>query len=117
MVMLVTLDEASFHLRRDTSDDDADLTLKIKAASGAVMNYLKVSGNAYVSHVDSDGQTVFELDTDGQRIPKDEVRNAVLLLVGDFYRNRDPAGGNFQPGYLPPAVTALLYPLRDPALR
>ena len=40
-VMLVRLQEASDHLRRDTTDDDNDLTLKIKAASAAIINYLK----------------------------------------------------------------------------
>ena len=40
MAMLVSLQQASDHLRRDTTDDDADLTIKIQAASAAIMDYL-----------------------------------------------------------------------------
>ena len=40
-----------------------------------------------------------------------------LLLVGYFYRHRDEnPEGEYQMGYLPWPVTALLYPLSDPAL-
>jgi len=105
MVMLVTLQQASDHLRRDTNADDTDLTLKIKAASRAVLNYLKDAADTYL---DSSGVAVED------EIP-DEVRMATLLLVGVLYKDRENSA-EFQPGFLPAAVTALLYPLRTPTV-
>jgi len=115
MTMLVTLQQASDHLRRDTTDDDADLTLKIMAASAAVINYLKSSTAAYETTVDSDDNDVIVVDTNGDPIVKDEVRAATLLLVGVLYKGREGEGFN-SVGNLPMAVQCLLYPLRDPAV-
>ena len=52
-------------------------------------------------------------------IVKRQVMLATLLLVGDFYANRepkasDPVDAQYGYGYLPRAVVALLYPLRMP---
>lgn len=121
--MLVTLEEASDHLRRDTTDDDNDLTLKIQAASRAITNYLK-SSSPYQPEVDtagdpiidSAGDIVYAVDSSGDKIPLPEVRLAVLYLVGIYYRDRDGEEmDKWELGYLPKPVTALLYPLRDPA--
>ena len=112
MVMLVSLAQASLHLRRDTDDDDTDLILKIHAASGAVINYLK-DGATFLDSAD-------EVDTDSFSEPIGvpfEVQAAVLLLVGMFYLDRDGSEPDlWERGYLPKAITALLYPLRDPAM-
>lgn len=124
-MMLVTLQQASDHLRRDTTADDSDLTLRIHAASGAVMNYLK-SSSPYELEVDSNGAPI--LDSSGRVIPvldsnqlplvRWEVKAAVLLMVGYLYRLRDDNQDTaFERGYLPMPVTALLYPLRHPALQ
>lgn len=115
-MMLVTLQEASDHLRRDTSDDDADLELKIHAASGAVRRYLK-SASPY--EIDSSGNPV--TDSSGEPVVLFEVRAAVLLMLGELYKSREGEQGGEIPtqwgyGYLPRPVVALLYPLRDPAL-
>lgn len=117
MTMIVTLQEASEHLRRDTTDDDADLTLKIHAASGAVLNYLKSGADAFK---DTNGQ--FFTDTNGDILCPFEVKAATLLLIGEFYKNREgeqsgEIDAQFGFGYLPRPVVALLYPLRDPALQ
>lgn len=104
-MMLVTLDEARDHLRSDSADDDADLTIKIHAASGSVINYLKAP-----AFIDETGAII------ESAVPF-EVKAATLLLVGYLYKDRDSdEGGEYQQGYLPRPVTALLYPLRDPAL-
>jgi hypothetical protein len=118
MTMLVTLAEASDHLRRDTADDAADLTLKIHAASGAVLNYLK-GANRFVQEVDGEGNPVF--DDDGKPVYTTEVlfevKAAVLLMVGYLYKDRDnDKDHEYEQGFLPRPVTALLYPLRTPAL-
>lgn len=118
MNMLVTLQEAKDHLRIDTDDGDADLTLKIHGASGAVLNYLK-GGNRFVQEVDGDGNPV--VDDDGLPVYTEEVlfevKAAVLLLLGYLYKDRDnDKDHEYEQGFLPRPVTALLYPLRDPAL-
>lgn len=115
-MMLVTLQQASDHLRRDTTDDDTDLTLKVHAASAAVLNYL----GAGATFLDSSGAVQTDSNGDPVDVPF-EVQAATLLLVGEFYKNREgEQGGEIEPshgyGYLPRPVVALLYPLRDPAL-
>jgi hypothetical protein len=115
-MMLVTLEEASFHLRRDTSDDDQDLTLKIRAASAVVRNYLKSDTAPYETTEDSNGDPVIVYDSNGDAVVKDEVKAATLLMVGEFYKNRE-GSGNYRPGFIPDPVMAILYPLRDPAVR
>ena len=112
MVMLVSLTQASAHLRRDTDDDDADLTLKIHAASGAVINYLK-AGATFLDSADD-----VEVDSFGDPVGVPfEVQAATLLLLGSLYSDREGSEPDmWERGYLPKAVTALLYPLRDPAL-
>lgn len=116
--MLVTLEQASEHLRRDSADDDADLTLKIHAASGAVLNYLK-GANHFQAGLDGEGNPV--LDGDGKPVYTTqvlfEVQAAVLLMVGYLYKDRDnDKNHEFETGYLPRPVTALLYGLRSPSL-
>lgn len=127
--MLITLQEASDHLRRDASDDDSDLTLKIHAASAAVMNYLKHNVLAYEPEYDSSGDIVRDsnglpvpaVDSNGDMIARFEVKAAVQLMLGELYKNREAEQGGEIPtqwgyGYLPRPVVALLYPLREPAL-
>jgi len=123
-MMLVSLQAASDHLRRDTTADDEDLELKVHAASSAVLNYLK-SASPYEPKRDSSGKVIRnsngdivpQTDSSGMPIVAYEVRAAVLLMVGYLYKNRDEnADGAFEQGYLPKPVTALLYPLRVPAV-
>lgn len=108
MVSLVTLEEASDHLRRDSGDDDGDLALKIEAASDAVLDYLQVDGLDW-------------LDSDGYCHAPARVKQATLLLLGEFYRNRDgeqsgAVDAQYGYGYLPRPVVALLYSLRSPVM-
>ena len=114
--MIVTVEEAATHLHidlpeaesgEDTSLIETDLELKIKAASKAIIRYL----GDYA-------ENVIEYDSDDEIVDADEdVKIACLLLVGEFYKNREGAqDGEIQGGYgyLPRSVVALLYPLRDP---
>lgn len=115
MAMLVTLDEASSYVRRDTSDDDAELELLVQAASEAVLNYIKE--NTVVSFIDSNGDVIAE-DSDGvaEDVPA-VVKAATLYMTAWLYRHRDAdPDKDFTHGYLPMPVISLLYPLRDPAL-
>lgn len=131
MVMLVTLQQASDHLRRDTGDDDADLILKIHAASAAVQNYIKDPMLAYEyakdeygqNLLDSAGEPYLATDSSGEYIVRQEVQIAVLMMIGVFYTDRyskeyiegtgEARLGNMS---LPKAVHWLLDPIRSPTL-
>jgi hypothetical protein len=92
---LVTTDQAQLRLKLDVAEGDADLELMIEGASAAILAYLKLP------------------DGFDDAVPP-EVQNATLALVGIMYR--DPDGTemqNWQQGYLPWAVTALIYHLRS----
>ena len=114
MTMLVTLAEAKAHLRIDDFDSDGnpgddDLTLKIMAASRAVLNY--IGADQYF--LDSSGEPI---STSAISLP-DDISIATLLLVGDLYRNRD--GDNtsgWSTSMLPTTVQVLLSPYRSPVL-
>ncbi|WP_207950790.1 head-tail connector protein [Marinobacter sp. JSM 1782161] len=119
MAMLVTLEQAKDHLKMDHDADDSDITLKIHAASGAVVSYLKSVADAYF---DSSGAVI--TDSSGDPDVPFQVKAATLILTAEMYKNpeglvEDPIGGAAQItygyGYLPRSVVSLLYPLRDPA--
>lgn len=123
-MMYVTLERAKAHLGMDHDEDDTLISAYITAASGAVKNYLK-SASAYEVErdsnddlvLDSNGDPVYARDSSGSKEVRLEVQQAVLLLIGFFYKDRDEnPDGVFEQGYFPKPVTALLYPLRDPAL-
>lgn len=121
-MMLVSLQQASDHLRRDTGDDDADLTLKIKAASLAVINYLGKDRAAEVIIFDSAGDVIVDSSGDPVGVPE-AIQAAVMLLIGDLYADRD--GRDFIEGgsddrlskiILPRTVHFLLDPYRQPRM-
>lgn len=134
MVMLVTLQQASDHLRRDTTDDDADLILKISAISRAILNYLKDDMLAYEFDMDEHGQPILDsagdisyiLDSNGDFVPRPEVQQAVLIMLGTVYTDRDAkeyidprsGGGMERLGNmsLPKVVHWLLDPIRTPTV-
>jgi len=110
MVKLVSLPRVKQALRVDTNDDDMLIDGYIEAASAAVINYLKGAADVLIPRGE-DGEL-----QEGVEVPA-PIDVATIMLVGQFYREPD---GNedrdFERGYLPKPVTALLYPLRDPAL-
>ena len=106
-------------MRVDTTDDDAQLELLAGAASRAVVRYLKGQASSAITVVDS---PAWDSPPDS---PPDDLNNideavqfAVIALTGILYREPDgDQAKNFaELGQLPYVVTALLYPLRDPAL-
>lgn len=117
---LITLAQARAHVRVDHEVEDAQLDEFIESASAAVVNYLKGGADVFLNTLglpeeiygDSPAEVV------AYAVPP-EVQVATKLLVAYFFRNRDgrePIPDGWQHGYLPLAVIALLYPLRDPAL-
>ncbi|TPJ76197.1 phage gp6-like head-tail connector protein [Mesorhizobium sp. B2-6-3] len=110
MVALVTLETVKERLRIDTTDDDGALSGYIESASAAVINYLKGQAEVLLD-LDSGGEL-----PSGVEVPP-LIATATVILVGYWYRNPDSdPDKDFEMGYLPKPVTALLYPLRDPAL-
>ena len=123
-MMLVTLAQAKAQIEVDHSDSDTLITGYILAASSAVKNYLK-AGSVFEPErdadfnpvLDSNGDPVYLEDSSGDKVISYVVQAATLILVAYQFKDRDNnAAGEFEAGYLPKPVTALLYPLRDPAI-
>lgn len=113
MFMLVTVPRTKAALNIDTTDDDTvKLPLLISAASLAVHAYLKGQAGDLLSIDSPPNSPPNDLDGVDER-----VAISVIVLVGILYREPDgDEAKNFSHGNLPWIVTALLYPLRDPAL-
>ena len=92
---IVTLEELKAHLRYDDGDSDLILSCYLGAAESAVLNY--------ITDEFADGDY------------PDNVKQAVLLLVGMFDDNRN---AEFAPNghYMPFAVKWLLYDNRNPTV-
>lgn len=132
MTMLVTLTEAKDRLRYDNDDADDDITLMIKSISNSILNYLKDYMLAYQFEQDDNGQPVLDsddekiylLDSNGDYIAREEVQQAVLLMLGYVDRDRDVE--NYTDGdsraarlgdlSLPRAVHWILDPIRTPTI-
>lgn len=125
MVQLVSLEQANTQVRRDTGDDDADLILKIKAASNMVINYLGATRSAELITFDSDGEVEFDSNDEPVGVPE-EIQAAVLYIVGMLYNDRDGEEfnkGNANNAYarngeviLPRIVHFILDPLKLPTI-
>jgi uncharacterized phage protein (predicted DNA packaging) len=99
---IVSLSQVKQALRIDHEDDDATLLLYTSAATQSVVGYLK---DPSLLSVDSPPSDV-----------DDRVTTAIIMLVSYWYDRRAGDDGAFERGYLPKPITAMLYPMRDPAL-
>ena len=95
---LVSIEEAKAHLYVYHDADDSLIQIYIEAASGSINKYL--DGADFTAGVPA------------------ELKQAALLLVGEFYKNREAhqdgeIESGFGYGYLPRPVVALLYPYRQ----
>ena len=122
----VTLEQAKNHIMLDHNEDDAHVSLLIKAATAAIKNYLKNS-NPFQFKTDDFGNAILDdgcmltylKDDNDNYIVRFEVVAATLILISEMYKNREAEqDGAISEGYgyLPRPVVALLYPLRNPAL-
>lgn len=87
-VMFVSIEQASDHLRRDTTDDDADLELKVEAASQAVINYIGLEQISEFVDFNSDGEIDFNSDDEAVGVPS-PIQSATLIILGMLYSDRD----------------------------
>lgn len=99
--MIVDLELAKKHLNIYHDDEDDLIELYISAAEGAVTMYL--DGFPFSNY------EVGELPV--------QIKQAVLILLGEFYLNREAEQGGainqqFGYGYLPRPVVALLWPFK-----
>ncbi len=127
-MMLVTLQQAKAHLAMDHDEDDMLITGYVQAASDAVCEYLKGASPWEPQRdsngkplVDSNGQQVPALDSNGKPATRGVVASATLIIVGELYKNREGKGdgeidAQYGYGYLPRPAVALLYPLRQPTI-
>lgn len=99
---LVSFDRALSHLRVSAGEDDAAIKDLIDAASGIIVDYLKLK--------EIPGDWALENGDTPSTVPG-PVRSAVLLVLGALYADRE---GTTDP--LTPAVESLLMRLRDPAV-
>lgn len=107
---LVTLDQAKAQVKVDTTDGDTELSDMIEDASDAVVNYLGAAADVFINTANTDTAG------DPIEVPRYAIR-ATLILLGYYYRNRDSDKDKaYLPGYLPPAVTAQLFPYRPPTI-
>jgi len=109
--MLVSLEAVKADLNMDHNLSDAEITIKIRAASAIVMNYLKVPHDNYS---DSTGN-IPVIDSGGEPDVPEEVKIATMLMVRELYGDASKQS-QWEHGFPPRAVMNILYPLRDPAL-
>lgn len=112
--LLVSVSRVRAALRMDSGESDALIEFYISAASRAVVRYLKGQAGDLLSIDSPPNSPPADIESD---VPED-VAMATIALVGILYRqpDGDDAKNFSDTGQLPYIVTALLYPLRDPAL-
>lgn len=98
MAELITVPELKLQARIDTSAEDSLLQIFCTSSSSLVLGYVT---------------------DDTAAIPPEVLKHAALVLASYMYRERDGSNEYAVPerfgyGYLPAAVTALLYPYRRP---
>lgn len=104
---LVTLTEVKGRLRVDHTEDDANLSQLIGAASESILRWLNSTGDEY-------------RDTAGVIVPgnvEDDIKAATIWLVAAWYKSTDiNDSGLFEAERLPAPVESILHSRRQPTL-
>lgn len=108
--VLVTLAQAKDHLRVDGTHEDADIQLKLAAATEMAIAYL--DRTIYASQADLDAATQAGNPGTDPLVATDMVRAGILLLLGDLYANREEVVTGTIATRLPTGARACLLPLR-----
>lgn len=107
---LVSLTMAKKHLRVDHDEDDAQIEAYLAAAETIVAKYVD---RAIYGPADDSPAGAPPSDDDGTAIEvTPAIAVAILLLVGDFYENREAVTESVGDAVLPRSVRALLAPYR-----
>lgn len=111
---IVSLDQALEHLGLSSSNRDADLQLKIDAATQMVCEYIS-------DRQPEDEDWIAEIEGWDSGDPPPIIVAAVLVQLGEFYRFRGDDMSTDRPpvlahGFLSPMVTSMLHRYRSPSL-
>lgn len=107
---LVTLEEAKAHLRVMDTSEDADITLKLRAAEEMAVNYLDRA--VYPSQEQMDAAVAAGTAGPLPMVSTFAVRAGILLLLGDLYTNREEVVTGTIATQMPTGARACLRPLR-----
>ena len=107
---LVTLEEAKAHLRVDHDFDDADITLKLRAAEQMAVHFLDRA--VFPSQTAMDAAVAADPDLPAPMVCTFMVRAGILILLGDLFANREEVITGTIATQLPTGARACLLPLR-----
>ena len=107
---LVTLEQAKAHLRVDGEDDDADIQLKLNAATEMAVAFIDRA--VYASQAELTAATLAGDPGPCPMVATDMVRAGVLLILGDLYANREEVVTGTIATRLPTGARACLLPVR-----
>ena len=108
--MLITPEQARAHLRIDSTDDAADLTLKSSAAEIMATEFL--NRTVYVDQAALDVAMLAGTAGDAPMVVNDLVRAAILLILGHLHANREDVTTGAVGVEIPMGSRSLLAPYR-----
>lgn len=109
---LVSLDAAKAHLRVTHAFDDADITLKLRAAEKMAVMYLDRPVYPSQELLDAALLTEPAIALKDPLVCDDMVRAGILLVLGDLFVNREDVVTGTIATQLPTGARACLRPLR-----
>ena len=107
---LVTLAEAKGHLKVTHDFDDADITLKLRAAEEMAVRYLDRA--VYPNQEAMDAAIAAGIAGPDPMVCSFMVRAGILLILGDLYFNREDVVTGVSVAQLPTGSRNCLRPLR-----
>lgn len=107
---LVTLEEAKAHLRVTHAFDDADITLKLRAAEQMAVHFLDRA--VFPSQAAMDAAVAADPNLPDPMVCTFMVQAGILILLGDLFVNREEVITGTIATQLPTGAQACLRPLR-----
>jgi len=106
---IVGLEQAKQHLRVVGDDEDADIQLKLNAATAMALAFLDRA--VYASRSELEAASAAGDPGPAPMVADDAVRAGILLILGDLYANREEVVAGIVTR-LPTGWRACLLPLR-----